>query len=300
MSKNKCESQLEKITEERDHWRKIAIDRQSEIENLKRQLERFQIHASILGVDTIQRYRYDQVIERLQVERDQARHDANRVCGAIEREAQSALDQFNRSGQLYREEFQKILQVSEEQRASHLTHQLISAAVSNEAVVSENWEKLNTQLIEMGTNTNPYQHPEAAIARTQWIRFWDGVRFAGAYGLLLRAHGFSDDPSLIVDEVLRECRVAGKPDMRTLQRLSIQWIQDNLPEPPSQHLTLAEGLEIHQQEINSKLSRKQYAHKIGMSEKQLSRYKGWYTALNEFAKLSPNEYITRLKGQGYE
>lgn len=67
MPKSKCEKQLETMTEERNHWKRLAQEKADKVSQLERQLERNSIyaHAFTDGFKSI-----DKEIDRLQRERD--------------------------------------------------------------------------------------------------------------------------------------------------------------------------------------------------------------------------------------
>lgn len=69
MTKSKCEQELEKMREERDHWRRLAQERKEENSELKRYIERQNIYAKAVraGLSEV-----DNEMARIQRERDAA------------------------------------------------------------------------------------------------------------------------------------------------------------------------------------------------------------------------------------
>lgn len=74
MTKSKCEQELEKMREERDHWRRLAQERKEENSELKRYIERQNIYAQAFkaGLSVV-----DQELLRIQRERDAALFQIN-------------------------------------------------------------------------------------------------------------------------------------------------------------------------------------------------------------------------------
>jgi ferric-dicitrate binding protein FerR (iron transport regulator) len=94
MSKSKCERELEEMTKERDHWRKKAHEHAAENAELRRQIERMQIHAGALGAGMVGHY--ERAIERLQIDRDRYATAIADACAAVMTDFPPIVEQFDK------------------------------------------------------------------------------------------------------------------------------------------------------------------------------------------------------------
>lgn len=244
-----------------------------EVGDLHRQLERQQVHASVLGIDAIKKY--DASMERFQIERDAALEAVGAYKAAFIIVTHMVNEWAEAAQNDKREIYTKLKACEPLPQLSRLLmeiHERIEAA----------------QIGDINRQLDRYQ-PTLDSDPLAMFRLLVGVAtIAGsrehAVETLRHAYGFAHDPALVADEILRQCRTEGAPNMATLQRLTIQWVRDNLPNAPSKLDTLRLGLTIRQKEIDSGISREAFSKKGYGTPRRLLEYQGWYETLDVVAK----------------
>ncbi|MCC7130449.1 MAG: hypothetical protein IT297_08645 [Anaerolineae bacterium] len=159
MSKSKCETELEKVKTERDHWRKLAERQGEQIGDLKRSLERMEIHAGMFGIDMVRRY--DAALERLQKERDTARADTVRLVDTITNWLQQEKNRFEQTLKRFQRWNETLGEAAKEQPIPHLA-----------AVVLSSGMNLLEQLDETFSNVRNKKLPELGITLSEGNAVW--------------------------------------------------------------------------------------------------------------------------------
>lgn len=91
---------------------------------------------------------------------------------------------------------------------------------------------------------------------------------------------------LIAEDILRECGVWDAPTLKTVQRLALDWITNNLPNPPTTYGGLSKGLGWAQKFKKTGKTMTIFVdlHQVDISYSTLRRYVGWYEELDKMRK----------------
>lgn len=127
-----------------------------------------------------------------------------------------------------------------------------------------------------------YNHPEITLADALSI-IQRAAAIEYSAWLSIKAAGLAHVPEFVAEQLLRECRVHGEPDVKTLQKLDPDWLAANLPEAPAKHQTLFDGLVMVWRQISSGDTPQQFYIKTGEPERTLRKYRGWWDTLEAVA-----------------
>jgi hypothetical protein len=119
-------------------------------------------------------------------------------------------------------------------------------------------------------------------------------------GLIIQAFAYSNWPPLICEQVFRMLRMSGEIKPGVLEKLTEEWIQQNLPEAPSGvkcFTTLRLGLESAHRRITGGLSRRDFGNANGYGETTLERYENWYKTIEEQAKRLPVDIVSYVESK---
>jgi hypothetical protein len=224
--------------------------------------------------------------EDLRAERDQARDSLS--------DTKTAIREVGR----YTEELYEIARKDAEQLMSELATHFSKGDVSHTAMhlyaVSSRVQRLGDALenrsIQMFTEQSKYTDvsfdPRPYLLHLRRLMFLTGVWEVSLFDAI-HAYELSDHPGYVASDILYECRVLGEPRIETLERLSVGWIEENLPDPPKKYTTLQEGLKIFQAMLDSNLNQTQYHARTGTPERTLRKYQDWFDKLTEAKKSKP-------------
>jgi|GEM_PF-2329707 len=144
----------------------------------------------------------------------------------------------------------------------------------------------------MDSVINAHQEASSALVKPD-IRRWDSVslkervtylRQVDRTALVIRLYWFlvyaanlySDNPTILCYQVIRQCETNGELDMATLQRLE-PWINRHLGACKID--TLYRGLKIVQDKVTSGLNQQEYCIKHGIGERLFREYQSWWRAI---------------------
>lgn len=134
------------------------------------------------------------------------------------------------------------------------------------------------------SNVNIFAYSYARLLQA-WELITAANHRAVGMSLAMQALGLADDVRFVADEIMRECRSVGAPRMETLQRLDMTWVAQHLPQPPTTHNKLHEGLGWAQQWKDSGKARVVFAGLTGeIADKTLRTYIGWYDVLDQTSR----------------
>ncbi len=94
--------------------------------------------------------------------------------------------------------------------------------------------------------------------------------------LVYAANLYSDNPTILCYQVIRQCETDGEPDMATLQRLE-PWINRRLGVRKMD--TLYRGLKIVQDKVTSGLNQQEYCTTHDIDERVFREYQSWWRAI---------------------
>ena len=272
MSKSKCETELEAMTEERNHWRELAQARDEENRTLRNQIERQAIISSVFLQGAPQRM--SEEIAHLQNERD-----AYEI--AIFNGFQTLEKTYNDSCDATERNYQQLLELTAAQGMPRIAqlliwmHETINGTLNDEHVASV----AEARKLALGQEPSPDTFVGLMIQRAMYCG-----ALVHANSALHISFTLSNDPALIADDALTECEVFREPAISTLRRLTPEWMRENLVEAPANHATLAEGLkQAHAQKMSAK-SIEAFAGSSGITARTLARYCAWYDTLTKIRK----------------
>ena len=288
MMKSDCEKRLERMQTERDHWRNKAREKDATIADLRRQLERAQMWESAFAGGV--RADMDKQIEQLQVERDRYLKAIENYCVLTE----TMIEKQSNTG-VIRDILERL---SNMENLPHLPRMILNAGGYAEQQNAARQNQLVNWLSENDLSTITIaDHPNKALVMTRYDIFQAAIQEITA-NLAMYAYGFADDPALIADEILRECRLYGEPKIETVGRFTLHWITKHLPNlkggPPKPE-TLQHGLNIAHKFIQSGVTQATFAAQNLLHARYVRLYVKWYRTLEEWSLKKPHEIKTKLE-----
>jgi len=291
MTKSKCEKQLERMTQERDHWRSKAEERAGRITDLERQLERAQIYGRSFanGIDG--------EIDRLQRERDNAVNMGEKIILGINALYRNVVTRRNEINEEIKT-FTDSIESADNRAHTAMSRLLLAVAGETYNQATDIQERRITPLINhLATDHAPTLENIGKM-----------LEVIGSYSVTIGIHhvmfnyvglayGHANDPRLIAYILLMECRIRGEPDLETIKRLPQEWIKEHLPYPPGSARRLQSGLSTAYKHITSENTQTKTALDNLITERELRKYLRWYEVIERFSAQTREEILPHLDFQ---
>jgi len=276
-------------------------DLRQENGDLKRTVERQGIIANAVANGAAQSI--NKAIEHLQVERDEALKKVEEYADLVSRTLGVARHIAQESRTRASDRAEELNHVFANYGVPQMTQMLHLATSHVEDYAIRQYQTTQTLMKQAGVACDPYVQPGACLVEAMHLRQLAAIRDV-MFSVLTYAYGFSDDPRILADEILRECRLYGEPNMKTLEKLPMEWLQANLPDPPNKYVTLHEALQWLQIEAMSGLNREAFIRHWDLERREkyiaprtLRKYQGWRDKLEEIARTRPTMMLTKLERQ---
>jgi hypothetical protein len=230
-------------------------------------------------------------MKELHIETERLKIDNNRLTRAIG-------DFLDVSRNYYQEKEEKVDEwitylndVAEQRPLPHLVAAIQNAAIELaddkvdlfDSATQRAIEKLHLESTPDEDLLDPYNHPGLCLGGAWSYLAAASIRESMVY-YAMKAYGLAHDPKLVCEEIMRQCqRKAGEPDIKYVMLLPIEWIQNNLPDPPAKHTTLTTGLRNVQTWLNTGRTKQQYYTDTGFPERTLKQAEGWYDVIKQHA-----------------
>lgn len=289
MGKSKADKRIEQLEAEREHWRKVALERTAERDNLAQELEAARIDGDVLATGTIGKYRAH--IKRLIAERDQARSEADHSYTLIQDALDATYTACMKQGELAHKSLTRMDEVLGEGNTPHLVHAMAHICIQ---AVDRSAAEYNAWVQTLPTTLSP-QILLAAIIR---LAYSEG-EITAALLSLAQAYSFSNHPPLICDQICRSLRTTGTVKMLWLEKLGQQWFADNVSSAPAKLLTIQEWLNLSGKRRKSGLSITEFATRRGYSRKSIERAETLRDEIESIARTLPAD-VKAVFDQAYE
>lgn len=285
--KSKSEQKLERMTEERDHWKRIATQKDNVIVDLQRQLERVGIYSKGFSAGF---FEIDNQIGVIQKERDDLRQELDRVYTSIGlhlQQSQKLATEYEALNTGYWQDTKT---------AQQYDRSVISRAIlfsTNQALgLTVNlFNDLYKQRLESLDGEQVSSDIDAVLANMRYISTIAGFHSV-SIGLAVEAQNMTQNPYLICSEIMLQLQANDTFSAALLEDLPTDWIEANIDRSPSIGL-LHEGLiQSHKCEM-SNITIKEFAVNNAVSEITVKRWRSWYKVFKETA-YNPPIWMQRL------